>query len=72
VCRNLWNFSALNYYDKNLFTKFGEIVTKNADQLAETDVANVIRAFSEFDHVQYEPIESVMKATIKNVENWKL
>ena len=51
VCRNLWNFQALQFYDKHLFNKFGDIIVKNFDKMNETDVANAVRAFAEFDHV---------------------
>lgn len=72
VCRNLWNFQALQFYDKPLFTKFGDIIVKNHDKMSETDVANAARAFAEFEHVQYEAIVSIMKLTIKNCEEWRL
>lgn len=40
--------------------------------MGETDVSNTVRAFAEFDHVQFEPIESIMKMTIKHCQDWKL
>eukprot|EP00347_Sterkiella_histriomuscorum_P015889 403355301 len=70
--RNLWNFTALKHYDKQLFTKFGELLVLQYDNMNEKDVASVIHAFSEFDHVQYEVIESVMKLTIRHISDWKL
>ncbi len=29
VCRNLWNFQALNHYDKPLFDLFSNVIVKN-------------------------------------------
>ena len=51
VCRNLWNFSALDFYDHTLFNKFGAILAKTDHTLAQTDVACALSAFAQFEHL---------------------
>ena len=51
ACRNLWNFQQLNFYDKDLFDKFGGIIVKDFDQMSEVDVANSLSSFARFKHM---------------------
>ncbi len=48
VCRNLWNFYSLDYYDESLFNKFCGVIRKEAKHLGELDVANAFIALSGF------------------------
>ena len=38
--------------------------------LSETDVANSLNAFAEFNHVNYPVLESLIKVTIKNCDTY--
>lgn len=40
--------------------------------LNEIDVANAIRAFAYFNHVDFKTMESLIKVTIKNCSEYKL
>lgn len=42
VCRNLWNFYKLNYYDKKLFDFFSEIIFQSMGELSDLDTANAL------------------------------
>lgn len=72
VCRNLWNFYALEFYDSELFDKFGKIIVKNYKDLNELDVANAMKAFAYFKHMNYECMESLIKITIQNCQDYKM
>lgn len=42
VCRNLWNFYELNFYDKELFDSFCEMIAQNEEGLNHMDTANAL------------------------------
>jgi hypothetical protein len=66
VCRNLWNFYGLNYFDKELYDKFSTVIVKNHDKLNEIDVANAFKSYAHFNYVNYPALESLIKNTIQN------
>ena len=76
VCRNLWNFQSLNYYDKAMFDLFGKIIVKNYDTLSEVDVANSLSSFAHFKHIDTSQaaatLESLVKITIRNCKDYRL
>jgi hypothetical protein len=76
ACRNLWNFQALNYYDKAMFDLFGKIIVKNFGALSEVDVANSLSSFAHFKHIDTsqaaETLESLVKVTIRNCKDYRL
>ena len=49
-CKNLWNMFALQFYDKDLFNKFGDIVGKQSEELHEKEMVTVFRSFAYFKH----------------------
>lgn len=71
ACRNLWHFYSLNHYDPALLDSFGTIIVKNHDKLSEVDIANAVRAFAHFKHVESEQagatLESLVRSSIKHV-----
>ena len=42
VCRNLWNLFELNYYQKELFDNFCEMIAQNEQELNHMDTANAL------------------------------
>ncbi|CDW89579.1 UNKNOWN [Stylonychia lemnae] len=70
ACRNLWNFAALKYYDKELFDQFSQIIIKNQSNLTETDVANSMNSFAEVKHEHYPALESLIRITIRDCETY--
>ena len=76
ACRNLWNFQALNYYDKDMFDLFGKIIVKNFDQLSEIDVANSLSSFAHFKHINTDQaattLECLVRTTIRHAKDYGL
>jgi hypothetical protein len=51
AARNLWNMYALNHYNQHLFDKLGKVLSDNYKEVSELDVANALRAFAHFKHM---------------------
>jgi hypothetical protein len=72
VCRNLWNFYGLHYFDKDLYDKFSTVIVSNHDKLNEIDIANAFKSFAHFNYVNYPVLEVLIKNTIQNCHTYKL
>ena len=73
ACRNLWNFYAFDYYDKVALERFSKVILDTkADQLNELDIANAVRSFSHFQHMDYDCLEVLLKQTIRRADTFKL
>ena len=73
ACRNLWNLYALDHKNEVAVQKFSEvIVAADASKLNELDIANSLRAFAHFQHVDLDCIEVLLKQTIRRAQEFKL
>ena len=72
ICRNLWNFQALNYFNKELFDRFSCVIAANCDKLNELDVANAMSSFAHFEYLNYDCMEGLIKTIIKDATTYKL
>lgn len=69
----MWNLFALDYKNEHALFKFGQtIVNSDANKLNELDIANTLRAYAHFQHVDYECIEVLLKQTIRRAQDFKL
>ena len=65
AARNLWNFYALDFYDKVAFDRFSQVITNSeTHQIHDLDIANSLRAFAHFQHFDYDCLEVLVKETI--------
>ena len=65
ACRNLWNLFALDYKCPKALARFSQvIIDAKPEELNEMDIANSLRAFATFEHVDYACLEKLIKCTI--------
>ena len=73
ACRNLWNLFALNYKCPKALARFSSVITSaNMDELNELDIANSLRAFATFEHVDYICLEKLIKCSIIKITSFNI
>jgi hypothetical protein len=72
ACRNLWNLAELRYYNEAAFKELTGVVMRNQDRLNDVDVANCVKAFSTFQHLDYDALEMLLKQSIRHATEMKL
>ena len=70
VCRNLWNFYELNWYDKELFEYFCEIIGQNEGELVGTDVANALQSLGFHQHLDINAMGKLVNHTLENMNKF--
>lgn len=68
MCRNLWNFYALDFKSVDALDHFTKIILQNQDKIGERDVANSVKAFAYFEYFNYDCLEMLLKWSIKNAQ----
>ena len=67
VSRNMWHFYQLNFYDKELFDIFCEVITKNENsKIGHKDTANALQSLAYFEHLHFDAMGLLIKNTIEN------
>lgn len=65
----MWNLFAFDYYDKVAFERFSQVLlTAEPDKLHDLDIANAVRSFAHFEHVDYDCLEVLLKQTIRRAD----
>ena len=60
--RNLWNMYAFDYYDKPVLERFSQVIRDTqSDNLNDLDIANAMRSFAHFQHMDYDCLEVLLK-----------
>lgn len=73
ACRNLWNLYAFDYYDKQALERFSQVIIEaKPDQLNELDIADAVRSFAHFKHMDYDVLEVLLKQSIRRADTFKL
>ena len=70
VSRNMWQFFQLNFYDRELFDIFCQIIVKNDGNFHHKDTANALQSLACFEHFHYDAMGALIKNTIENCQNF--
>ena len=61
----MWSLYALDYKSEEALAKFSQVIL-DSESIHELDVANAVRAFAHFEHMDFATLEKLIKQTIMN------